>query len=138
MKSRTILSQQSQYTPLISHALDFSELILTQCQTLYPFALCSIGSSVQPIFSLPSSNDPDKLIEALQVEIDKVLQTTTHSSCLMVYSATTVDANDKCEQALLLTLTDCDLNNTVTMYPYTIINNDLEFKMPYTCDFYDD
>lgn len=138
MKTRTILEQQNQFAPMISMGLDFSEIILKRYQSLYPFALCSVGSSVQSIFPPAGYGDYEhNIIEQLQGNIARIQATTTSTACLMVYAVSTLFENGEFKDALIFSISDTDLKNTLTMYPYSLNNGDVVFEMPYTCDFYD-
>lgn len=126
------------YAAVINLALEFCTTMLTRSSVLYPFAVFSEEDQNHSIF-IPSDNQyaGSDMIEALQSQIDERRTHSENGVSVMVYCASVSHPNQVETDALILTITDSDGHNTVTVYPYQNIETGLKISAPYTCDFPD-
>ena len=133
-----ILQQHIPYAATISRSLDFCVTMLSRSNVLYPFALLSIDNDLHSVF-VPSNTQHARggMIEDLQAQIDERKLFAENAISILVYSATVTHPNRKESDALVLTITDTQGHNTVTIYPFKQIETGIKIYTPYTCDFSD-
>lgn len=147
LKNSLILKQHMPYAAMISKAIDFSEWMLSNTGTLFPFAVLTIGNDLQCVFAPADGQDATAgMIEELGVRIAEQKIYAEEAVGVLVYSAT-VCANHKHSHskgafteetdAIVLTISDSAGKNTVTIYPYTRTPRGIIIAKPYTCDFSD-
>ena len=147
MKHSIILKQHIPYAAMISKDIDFCEMMLTKTNTLYPFAVFTFENDMQCVFTPSKEQDASAgMIQELENRIFEYRIYTESAVSLLVYNATVSESQctpkmtqrfPEETEALVLTITDSTGNNTVTIYPYVIVENKIELGNPYTCDFSD-
>lgn len=130
-----------QHLPLahmIGGALDFCESMLSRSDMLYPFALISANNEIQSIFS-PHEGQlaHSSMIESLQTQISAHKSIEPEYSSVLVYAADIRQSSIIEKDALILTITDSQGHNTITLYPYTRVKGGIKISQPCTCDFPD-
>ena len=133
-----ILQQHIPYAGVIEKSLDFCQDLLCRSNILYPFALLSIDCDLHCVF-VPnhSQHTTGGLIEDLQAQIDERKLFAENAVSLLVYTATVTHPNKEESDAIVMTITDSQGYNTVTIYPYKKVQTGIKIFAPYTCDFSD-
>ncbi|MGB3725437.1 MAG: hypothetical protein WA981_06695 [Glaciecola sp.] len=138
MKQSLILQQHIPFASMIYKALDFCEVMLSHSDTLYPFAVLSIGNDMQCVFTPTSQQHaPESMIEALQLRINERKLFAKSTVSLLVYPAIISHPEQYDSDALVFTITDSAGKNNVTIYPYCMNKHGITVNKPYTCDFSD-
>ena len=138
MNKSLILKQHIPYAQIIAKALAFSETMLSQSNTLYPYAVLSIDNDINCVFVPSDDQQASKgMIEELQEQINERKLFAQNAVSLLVYSATVTRPDRSVSDALIFTITDSQGQNTVTVYPFKRTQAKLKIYTPYTCDFSD-
>mgnify|MGYP001050810084 CR=1 FL=1 len=147
LKNSLILKQHMPYAAMISKAIDFSEWMLSNTDTLYPFAVLTIGNDLQCVFAPADGQEATAgMIEELGVRLAEQKIYAEEAAGVLVYSATVCASHQQNElqggfkeetDAIVLTITDSAGKNTVTIYPYSRTPQGINISKPYTCDFSD-
>jgi hypothetical protein len=133
---KMILQENLRYADLITKALDFSEVLLTYTNSLYPFAVISIENDVQSVFLEEECETvPSSMIEKLETQI--ALRTCQAETAIgiLVYSVTVITPEGNHSDGLMLSISDSSGASTMTIYPYEYDYNGITIGKPYTCDF---
>lgn len=160
MKHSLLLKHHIPYAAMICKALDFCEIMLSRCDTIYPFAALTMQNDNQCVFAPSCSQDAScGLIEELEMRIAERQMYAESCVSLLVYSATistgkgakaTASGADMLSRkpsmtqsfsaetdALIFNITDSAGKNNVTIYPYSLVDGKVCIHKPYTCDFSD-
>lgn len=133
---KMILQENLRYADLINKALDFSELLLTYSNSLYPFAVISIENDIQSVFlDEDSETTPSSMIEKLEAQITVRTCQAENSIGILVYSVTVITPEKQPSDALMLSISDSSGASTMTIYPYECDFEGITIGKPYTCDF---
>lgn len=116
---------------LIDRALQLCELMLPHCDAIYPFAAVYNEGEVDCLFSddMLSATNESYLIEQLQW---RIIDTTTDTNgySVLVYAATVQTEHLKKLDAIAITATAPNGEETMLLYPYFRINKKIVVSPP--------